>query len=210
MRTEALIRALVADNNRAVAPISRALLIAALTGLLLSAVLFTITLHVRPDIGKAIRTVRFDFKLMATLTLAVTAAMGLPRSARPQERNAPVWGLALAPLLLAAAVAIDLFTGPDEWMQRLIGQNALHCLALVPMLSVAPAVALLYTLRQGAPLNPTATAARAGLLAGGLGATLYALSCPDDSPLFVATWYTIAVGAVTAMCAYIGRYLLRW
>jgi hypothetical protein len=100
--------------------------------------------------------------------------------------------------------------GPHEWLRRLIGQNALHCLLLIPMLSLAPAIALLLALRSGAPLNPKAAGARAGLLASGLGATLYALTCPDDSPLFIATWYTMATGTVTALCAYIGRYALRW
>ncbi len=116
----------------------------------------------------------------------------------------------MAPLLLAAAVALDLATGEREWLRRLVGQNALHCLLLIPMLSFAPAAALLFTLRSGASLDPTATGARAGLLASGLGATLYAVTCPDDSPLFIATWYTIAVGAVTAVSAYVGRYALRW
>ncbi|HXR91213.1 MAG TPA: NrsF family protein [Steroidobacteraceae bacterium] len=210
MRTEALIRALVADNKRPVVPISRMLLMAVLSGMAFSAVLFGITLHVRTDIWKAIGTVRFDFKLVVTLTLAVTAAMGLPRSARPQDGNGSPWTLAAAPLLVAVAVAVDLLMGPHEWLRRLIGQNALHCLLLIPMLSLAPAIALLLALRSGAPLNPKAAGARAGLLASGLGATLYALTCPDDSPLFIATWYTMATGTVTALCAYIGRYALRW
>jgi hypothetical protein len=210
MRTEELIRALVADNKQPVVPISRKLLIAVLSGMGLSAMLFAITLHVRADIWKAIGTVRFDFKLVATLTLAVTAALGLPQSARPQEESVSAWTLAVAPLLVAVAVAVDLLMGPHEWLRRLIGQNALHCLVLIPMLSLAPAIAMLLALRSGAPLNPEAAGARAGLLASGLGATLYALTCPDDSPLFIATWYTIATGAVTALCAYIGRYALRW
>ena len=118
--------------------------------------------------------------------------------------------LAAAPMLVVVAIVVDLLTGPREWLRRLIGQNALHCLLLIPMLSLAPAIALMFALRTGAPLNPKAAGARAGLLASGLGATLYALTCPDDSPLFIATWYTIAAGAVTALCAYIGRYVLRW
>jgi hypothetical protein len=43
-----------------------------------------------------------------------------------------------------------------------------------------------------------------------VGAALYALSCPDDSPLFVATWYSIAIAVVTAASAYIGSRTLRW
>jgi len=43
--------------------------------------------------------------------------------------------------------------------------------------------------------------AAAGLVAGGLSAALYATHCTDDSPLFVATWYTIAIAAVTVLGA---------
>ncbi|NJO33150.1 MAG: DUF1109 family protein, partial [Rhodospirillales bacterium] len=50
----------------------------------------------------------------------------------------------------------------------------------------------------------------AGLLASGLSAALYATHCPDDSPLFVAVWYTLAVGAVVVVGALAGRRVLRW
>ena len=50
--------------------------------------------------------------------------------------------------------------------------------------------------------------AMAGLVSGAVGATLYALTCPDDSTLFVATWYSIAIIAVTAASAYLGSRIL--
>jgi hypothetical protein len=50
----------------------------------------------------------------------------------------------------------------------------------------------------------------AGLLSAGLGATLYASHCTDDSPLFVATWYPLAIAMVTAVGAIAGRKMLRY
>jgi hypothetical protein len=50
----------------------------------------------------------------------------------------------------------------------------------------------------------------AGLLAGGLAATLYATHCPDDSPLFVAIWYSLAIALVVLAGAVVGRRVLRW
>ena len=44
----------------------------------------------------------------------------------------------------------------------------------------------------------------------GLAATLYASHCTDDSPLFVATWYTVATALVTAIGAFIGSRVLRF
>jgi len=43
-----------------------------------------------------------------------------------------------------------------------------------------------------------------------LAATLYAAHCPDDSPLFVATWYSTATALVTALGALLGSKVLRF
>jgi hypothetical protein len=39
---------------------------------------------------------------------------------------------------------------------------------------------------------------------------LYASHCTDDSPLFVATWYSIGTAVVTALGALIGARVLRF
>jgi hypothetical protein len=64
--------------------------------------------------------------------------------------------------------------------------------------------------RHGAPARPAVAGAIAGLLSAGLAATLYASHCTDDSPLFVAAWYTIATALVTAVGALAGAKLLRY
>jgi hypothetical protein len=48
------------------------------------------------------------------------------------------------------------------------------------------------------------------MLSAGLAATLYASHCTDDSPLFVATWYTLSTALVTAIGALAGSKLLRF
>jgi len=65
-------------------------------------------------------------------------------------------------------------------------------------------------LRHGAPARPAVAGAIAGLLSAALAATLYASHCTDDSPLFVATWYTLATALVTAVGALAGSKLLRY
>ncbi len=52
--------------------------------------------------------------------------------------------------------------------------------------------------------------ATAGLVAAAIGATLYASHCQDDSPLFVATWYVIAVAIMALLGAVLGSRFLRW
>jgi hypothetical protein len=192
-------------------PIERWLTGALLAGIALSSVLFLAALHTRPDIVQAFYTPAFCFKLVVTLSLAATAAFLLSDAARPIPRIRSGRALLLAPALLAAGVVFELATVPAQgWPARFIGHNAPHCLSLIPLLAVAPVACLLVALRRGAPARPALAGAMAGLVSGAVGATLYALTCRDDSALFVATWYSIAIIAVTAASAYLGSRILRW
>ena len=91
-----------------------------------------------------------------------------------------------------------------------IGADAAVCMKSIPSLALAPLAGVLIALRQGAPTRPGLAGAVAGLLAGAIGAALYATHCPDDSPFFVATWYTLGIAIVTAVGAIAGLRLLRW
>lgn len=211
MRTEELIRALAADGVRPVAPISRSLRVAWVLSIVLACALFAAALHPRADLLNALQTPAFLFKLIVVMTLVATAATLLPEHARPTPRSRNTVVILIAPALLVGGVLFELLTEPANlWASRLIGHNAAHCVSLIPPLSVSTAACLLIALRRGAAADPTAAGAVAGLAAGAVGATLYALTCPDDSPLFVATWYSISILLVMAVTAAIGRRLLRW
>lgn len=211
MRTEELIRVLTADGSKPVTPVGYTLLRSLALGALLSTGLFLLILHPRPDIGQALLTVAFDFKLVVAIGVTVASAMLLMYAAVPTPTAERHWLLLVGPILLAAGIVIELATAPmDSWTRRLLGHNAAHCLSLVPLLSLPALACVFFGLRRAAPLRPSLAGAIAGLLSGGVGATLYALSCPDDSPLFVATWYSIAVGAVAGVSAIAGSRWLRW
>jgi hypothetical protein len=211
MKTEALIRALALDAARPFVPVRRLLAIALCGGVTASLLLFALLLQPRPDIASALYSPGFCLKVAAAACLALTALALLGELARPLPRNRSLGLLAIAPLLLAAGVAIELATFPsDTWHARLVGRNALHCLALVPLLAAAPAGCLFFALRRAAPARPGLAGAVAGLSAGGIGAILYALTCPDDSPLFVSTWYSLAIAVVTGVCFMLARRWLRW
>jgi hypothetical protein len=49
-----------------------------------------------------------------------------------------------------------------------------------------------------------------GLLAGALVATVFAMHCTNDSPLFVAIWCALAIGLMAMAGLLFGRYVLRW
>ena len=211
MKTEELIRVLAADGSHPVVPVTRTLWRALGLGVLASTAVLLLLLHPRADIPRALFTVRFDFKLVFALLVALSAMLFLTETARPFAPERWRWPLGLGPLLLLMGVVVELFTQPvAAWGGLLVGHNAVHCLSLIPMLSLPLAVCLLVALRRAAPMKPIVAGAVAGLVAGGVGSMLYALTCPDDSPLFVATWYSIAITIVTSGAGWVGKRFLRW
>jgi hypothetical protein len=212
MKTEQLIRAISADAATRAAPVARMLGLALLAGAAVAAILFAVRLGPRPDIALVASDPRFLFKFVVTLLLAASALALALRLARPGA-DTGFWlvALAAAPVLLALGVVAELLLVPSgNWGMNLIGKNWAYCLTYVPLLSLPLLAAALLALRHGAPTRPALAGAVAGLLAGGLGAALYAAHCIDDSPLFVAIWYTIAIAGVTIAGSLIGRYVLRW
>ena len=211
MKTKDLVAALVADRAASRLSFARGFALAWLAGGVVSLGLFFVVLGLRRDLAAALGTWRFDLKLVLVL-LALVLAFGLCRAlGRPVA--APHPGRRLLPLavLAAAAVAIELLVVPPaSWGTRLVGSNALVCLTAIPLLALAPLATVLAALRSAAPASPTLAGAAAGLLAATAAASLYAFHCFDDSPLFVATWYTLAAIPVVAIGAIAGRRLLRW
>src|SRR5690606_36815099 len=132
-------------------------------------------------------SVRFLFKFVVTLSLAVSAFLIVRGLSRPDFKiDRRLWWLALGPALLLAGIVLELASVPPEaWRTRMIGHNALFCMTVIPLLSLAPFAAVLYALKCGAPANPTVAGAVGGILSAGIAATLYASHCTDDSPLFV-------------------------
>jgi hypothetical protein len=116
-----------------------------------------------------------------------------------------------APLLVVLAVILELFAVPQaDWGKRLVGSNMMICMTFIPLIGIGPLAVFLGMLRYGAPTRPVLAGAAAGLLAGGLAATFYAAHCFDDSPLFAATWYTIAIAFLALLGAIGGRLFVRW
>lgn len=211
MKTDDLIN-LLAQDAPVRMRIGKALTIAVVAGILISGGLFFAMIGFRADIDTAMETIRFLFKFVVTIALAVTACAVVFRIGRP-GMSLRVWGWTLlaAPLLLLAAAAVEMAVMPsDSWSARMIGHNARFCLTLIPLLSIGPLACFLLALRYSAPEKPGVAGAVAGLAASGIAATFYASNCTDDSPLFVLLWYPIAIAMVTAVGYVLGKRILRW
>jgi hypothetical protein len=212
MKTDDLIRVIAGDVAAPRPTLGIRIAVALAAGGTIAAVWFAMGLGIRADILTALQSWRFLLKLAVVLVAFGCALWASIRLADPEttlREVAPV--LAVAPLLLAAGSLLELaMVPPAEWGARAAGRYWLTCLVSIPVLSIAPLVALLIALRAGAPGSPSAAGAVAGGLAAALAAVLYATHCPDDSPLFVAVWYVLAMMPAPIAGWLVGRSALRW
>jgi len=212
METDQLIRTLAADNAHRVRPVGFVLALALLSAAPVSLAIFFAGLGVRPDVMTAMHNPFFDLKFAVTLALAISAIAVSLHLSRPEASLAGwAWLLLIPAGILAAGLSGEMML-PQRlpMMTRLVGSNSRVCLTAIPLMSLPLLAAALIGLRHGAPTRPAVAGAIAGMLSAGLAATLYASHCTDDSPLFVATWYTIATALVTAIGALAGPRMLRF
>lgn len=212
MRTSDFVRALAADYDARGMKPGRALALALIPSIAAALGLHLSILGLRPHLFSLLGDPRILFKLGLTHLLIGLSAWIVLRLVKPAaDVRGPAVSLAIVPALLAAAVIAELIVLPESlWIRRAIGSNAAFCLMSIPFLAAVPLTGTLLALRQGAPEHPGYAGAAAGLFAGAIGAAFYATHCPDDSPLFVAAWYSLAIGFVAVAGALTGRRLLRW
>jgi hypothetical protein len=203
METDQLIQTLAADNAHRARSVGFVLTLALLAAAPVSMAIFFAELGVRPDVMTAMRNPFFDLKF-----LAISLHLSRPEA----SLHGWAWLLLIPVGVLAAGIAGEMTMMPQRlpMMTRLIGSNSRLCMTAIPLMSLPLLAAALIGLRQGAPTRPAVAGAIAGLLSAGLAATLYASHCTDDSPLFVATWYTIATALITAIGALAGSRVLRF
>ncbi len=78
------------------------------------------------------------------------------------------------------------------------------------LLSLPVFAGTLWAMRGLAPVQPVRAGAAAGLLAGAVGALIYALHCPEMEAPFLGSWYLLGMLIPGAAGAALGPRLLRW
>jgi hypothetical protein len=212
MDTDQLIKTLAADNAHHGRSVGFVLGLALLAAAPVSLLMFFAELGVRPDVMTAMHNPFFNLKFAVTLALAAAAITVALHLSRPEASlRGFVWLFMIPAGLLIAGISGEMMM-PQRlpMMTRLVGSNSKVCMTAVPIMSLPLLAASLIGLRHGAPSRPALEGAMAGLLSAGLAATIYASHCTDDSPLFVATWYTLSVALVTAIGALVGSRVLKF
>jgi len=152
------------------------------------------------------------FTLLFTLGLVVAGSRLLVKSARPgQSARGPLVAIGMLFLtFLTAACAALIAAAPAAWGDMVFGPQWSSCLLCIPLFALAPFAALFWAVSRGAPTHLARAGGAAGLVAGALGATVFALQYPSASIPFVVFWYGGLIIACSAIGALLGPRLLRW
>lgn len=213
MDTDALILALARDATRVPRrAVANGLAMGLTVGAAAAIVLAVGGLGVRPDLASAVATASFWAKAGFTVS---TAGIGLVLTAqlsRPDSRRLRGWWLVAIPIIWFIGLA-----GDELWLAISSGARAgllfgprWLCPLHILMLSVPVFLGLSSAMQRMAPTRLRAAGAAAGLAAGGLAATVYALVCEEASPAYILSRYTLAVALAAAAGALLGPRLLRW
>lgn len=212
MKTDDLILMLAGDADAVAPRVWRGRYALALgAGLAGAAVLMVLLLGVRPDIVDALRLPMFWVKLAFPAALAAGALLAAIRLSRPGVAIGRVALLLAAPVLAVwVLAAMALLGAPEDRGMLVWGETWAACLVNIPLLSLPAFVALLWVMKSLAPVRPALAGAAAGLLAGALGAVVYALHCPELAAPFIGLWYLMGMLIPAGIGALIGSRLLRW
>jgi len=191
---------------------SRALGLAFAAGSLAAVAAICLTLGLRPDLREPHALGFLLLKLVFAAGVAATAFLLLLRFARPgQARRSSNLVAALPFVGIVLLAALDLYVTPGaQWAALIAGHAWPKCLVIIPVMAAVPYALMVLALRWGAPTDLWRTGALAGLLAGGVSASAYALACGDDSLPFVACWYSSAILMCGLIGGMLGQRLLRW
>jgi len=213
MKTDDLI-SMLAQDATAVVPntLRRRYVVALGWGTFGALLVMVIGLGLRPDMATAVWLPMFWVKLALPIVLFGSALLVTFRLSRPGARlgRAPV--LLVVPLLgiwLLAAMEL-LGAGPAGREPLIYGDSWSVCSIYIAAVSAPAFIAAFWAMKGFAPTSPAMAGAASGLLAGTLGAAVYALHCPEMAAPFLAIWYLLGMLIPAVVGAIVGPLLLRW
>ncbi|PIF72965.1 hypothetical protein CLU95_0047 [Variovorax sp. 54] len=161
---------------------------------------------------KAMASPMFWVKLLFPLGIAVGAFVVVQRLARPGVPVRQAWLIPVLPVLgLWVLAAVVWFSAPqEERMALLMGRSWRLCAINICQIALPVFVGAFVALRGLAPTRPAWAGAAAGALAGGIGASVYALRCPELAAPFLAVWFVSGIAVPVLLGAMLGPRLLRW
>ena len=181
-------------------------------GLAISLLGVALSLGLRPDFSRAMASRMFWMKLAYAGGYAAVGVFCVERLARPAgAAGRRLRWLAAPAAAIALLAALQVARTPAPGIRHLVmGDLAMVCPWFIAATSAPLLLALIWALRGLAPTRLRLAGALVGLTAGGFGALIYCLHCPEVGAPFVAVWYSLGILIPCVIGALAGPRLLRW
>ncbi len=213
MKTDALI-AMLAGQAGAVPrhTILRGAVIGAVLAGVAAFALMVWLLGVNPRLAAFLSLPGFWFKLAFAAALSGAGCVVSWRLAKPGVVVGGSGWLVVAPLAIVWALSILVLADAEPALrsQLVLGNTWRTCPINIAILSLPALAAGLWMLRAMAPTRLRLAGAACGLAAGGLGAMVYGLHCPELAAPFLGVWYVLGVLIPTIVGMALGPRVLRW
>ncbi|MDE2606505.1 MAG: DUF1109 domain-containing protein [Burkholderiales bacterium] len=213
MKTDDLIALLAADAQ----PVPRHAAAHRLAWGLAAALPFSVLLMLvgyglRPGLLASLALPMPLLKVLLPAAIATAGFVAVARLGRPGVAARGAWWGMVLPVAVIWAMGIVSWTtaAPEARPELLWGQTWRTCAFSISAMALPVFVAAIVVLRSLAPTRPVLAGAAAGAFAGGAGAAVYALHCPEFGPPFLAVWYVLGMAIPVAAGALLGPKLLRW
>jgi hypothetical protein len=213
MKTDELIALLATEAQPVPRHAARRHLALALAAALpLSIAIMALAYGVRPGLLASLAGAMAWIKILLPAAIGASGFLAVQRLARPGVRVRGAWlGIVLPIVVLWAAGAMVWLGAPPQDRDALLwGSTWRTCVFNIALIALPVFVAAIVALRGLAPTRPALAGAAAGVLAGGAGAAVYALHCPELGVPFLAVWYVLGMALPVVVGAILGRALLRW
>ena len=213
MKTEDLVTLLASEAQPVRRGAARRQLgVAMVVALPLSAAIMLAGYGLRPGLLASLGDAMAWIKIVLPAAIAAAGFLALQRLARPGVRVRGAWAALAGPVLVVWVLGLLAWSGaaPEERPALLWGSTWRTCVFNIALIAAPFFVASMLALRSLAPTRPMRTGAVAGAMAGGAGAAVYALHCPELAAPFLAVWYVLGIALPALIGAFVGRALLRW
>ncbi|MBY0465943.1 MAG: DUF1109 domain-containing protein [Burkholderiales bacterium] len=167
---------------------------------------------IRPDLLQVLGNPMLWVKFAFPGAVAVVSLLLMLRLARPGMDTGHLAAGLAAPALamcLLAAVALANAAPPDR-AALVLGTTWQVCTANIALIGIPVFIASFWALKGLAPTRLASAGGCAGLLAGAVGAVVYALHCPELDAPFLLVWNGLGMLVPAALGAALGPRLLRW
>lgn len=158
------------------------------------------TLGLRADLVDLFANGNRAFKYAFTTTLLLASGLAWWRDGKGARGGTGplMFVLLVCGWLLILSVKSAFLTDPAVLKATLFNRTAFYCVGVTSALALGASLILARLGRAMMPQDARTHGYLGALFAISIGLFAYALHCPADEPLYIATWYGLAVTAFTA------------